>query len=204
MGATKTYAGLVIGAFCILLGGLVVAQDYYLWGSCSATFPNDPGFKGYWKYCLDVSWDVSPYDPKAHGVSHVSILLGLDDCPSACKDGYFAFADTAGSSSGVEGCTVYYYVEFDCKGDPTIPPAVPTIKFEPYENSCEPDVAGTAHVCFYSEAEPRPAGTLPAYVWIKFGPYIEEGTLEGTLPRCEQGTNPREPSTWGSIKALYH
>jgi hypothetical protein len=109
-----------------LLGGVPLSAQEHIWGTSSAALSNDPGFEGYWKYCFEISWDVTGYD--GYGVSHIDILLGLELCPCVCFDGYFAFADTVGSGPGTtngSGCTVYWYGYFECEGDPTVPDGGP-------------------------------------------------------------------------------
>jgi hypothetical protein len=175
----------------------------YVWAESQAAPSGDEGFRDYWKYVLSIGWDVSEYSAPPHAMSHISVLLGLETCLSTCEDIYFAFPDTVGMGQGEGPCKVYYYVELDCRGDPTIPDEVPTIKFEPYPSVCEPDIAGTISVCFYSLAPPDTVGTMPAYVWMKFGPHIERGRLEGVLPKCLGRPAGTEASTWGTIKSFY-
>ena len=193
--------GVLVGLVLTLAAG-VHAQEH-VWGTSSASLSSDPGFVGYWKYCLTITWDVTNYGGKPHALSHISILLGLENCPRACDFGYFAFADTVGYGTGEKGCTAHYYSYFECKGDPTIPVRMPTVKFEPYESGCEPGVAGTAVVCFYSVSPPRPIYPFLRPIWIKFGLNVTDGPLEGVLPNCINPSNALEPSTWGAIKALF-
>lgn len=193
--------GAVAASFALGSGG-AAASDEVVFGKSVASVSWDKGFEGYWKYCLTISWDVSKFGGKPQDLSHISMLLGLESCLRACTSGYFAFPDTAGSNTTSEGCVVHYYVEFDCKGDPTIPDQVPTIKFEPYSGACEPGTSGTATMCFYSLAPPKPTTTSPSSVWIKFGLNVASGSLEGALPNCISPTNPVEESTWGAIKSL--
>jgi hypothetical protein len=187
---------------CSLATAATAGEDY-VWGESDGWVSSDAGFQGYWKYCLSISWDVTGYSDPGRALSHVSIILGLDNCLDVCKDGYFAFPDTAGSSEGESLCEVYYYVEFDCTGDPTVPEWSPTIKFEPYPGYCEPGLTGTASVCFYSIAPPDTGSTDPAYVWIKFGLDVERGLIEGPMPRCVDVPTAAEPSAWGAIKLLF-
>jgi hypothetical protein len=190
------------GPALVVAAAAGTGQDY-VWGESDAWVSDDAGFEGYWKYSMSIGWDVSEYSDPAHATSHVSILLGLDNCLDVCKDGYFAYPDTVGAGTGEGPCTVYYYLEFDCAGDPTVPDPVPTIKFEPYPSYCEPDIVGTASVHFYSIAPPDTESTAPAYVWIKFGQYVERGTIEGVLPMCVDITVSTETSAWGAIKSLF-
>ena len=194
----------VTATIIILLAGSVPrAENEFVWGTSSASPSTDLLFEGYWKYCLEIGGDISAYDPQGHGLSHVSILLSLEDCPCSWSWAHLAFADTAGSGSGDSGCVVLYYVEFDCKGDPTVPDDAPAIKFEPYEGSCEPAMIGSARVSFYSLARPIPIDTARNELWIKFGSYIERGRIEGYLPRCELGPSYMEATRLGRIKALF-
>jgi hypothetical protein len=107
-----------------------------------------------------------------------------------------------GVGGGGEACSVYFYAELDIKGDPTVLIEVPMLKFEPYPDTCEPDVTGNAYVCFYSSMPPEAGDSPPASVWIKFGPYTEEGLIIGKLPSCS-GTAATGRSTWSSIKRLF-
>jgi len=195
-----TYAYLTPFIFLGLASG-VAAQEEYIQGEAAAMLSPDQGFEGYWKYCLLTSWDVSTHPEGAHGVSHLSIVLGLEACLAACGDACIGFPDTVGAGQGEGGCTVYYYAEFDLKGDPTVPASAPTLKFEPYPGSCEPDVSGVVSVCFYSLVPPSPSASS-GHAWIKFGPYVEAGTIEGMLPSCT-GTSALANSTWGAIKRLF-
>lgn len=203
--AVATFAALVLMLTASLAAedqGPHQAAQQYVWATASASPSLDPGFAGYWKYCITINWDITKYGGKPHGLSHISIVLGLENCPLVCRPGFFASAEMAGGGSGEGGCTAQYYFEFNCKGDPTIPRPVPTIKFEPY-GACLPGIAGTANVCFYSLAQPRPAQTYTDAVWMKFGRNITAGPIEGMLPSCITPEVSVERSTWGAIKALF-
>jgi hypothetical protein len=157
---------------------------------------------GYWKYCVDISWNVVGVGDTPYGVSHSTVILGLDNCPVACDRGYMLFPDTVGVSSGEGGCYVDYYAEFSCKGDPSIGLVVPTLKFEPYAAVCEPGAEGSGEFCFYSIAPPRTVEEYPATVWIKYGLSVSSGPLTGSLPGCGTSDAAVKPSSWGAIKAL--
>jgi hypothetical protein len=186
-----------------LFGGLAApaVANPDVWGTGSASLSTDPGFEGYWKYCYEVDWVGLP-----HGVSHVDILLWLlQDCECVCSPGYFAFADTTGSGPGTpngEPCMVYYYGLFECFGDPSIDIDGPLVKFEPYEDHCEPGAEGWVRACFYSVAAPIPA---PAGEWvvIKFAREYATGPLTGVMPGCDSAYSARDNVSWGQIKALY-
>jgi hypothetical protein len=196
------HAGVII--LFILVAAVSLAAQEFVWGTCTAELTSDPGYEGYWKYCIDMGWDVTGYD--GHGLSHVDVFLGLEDCECVCSEGYFAFTDTVGSGPGTLNggpCTVYWHGTFNCEGDPTIPDGVPLIKFQYFEGECEPDKAGSASVCFYSVASPVPAGTFIDAFGIKFGPYFEKGDLVGVLPSCDTAHSVTETSVWGRLKALF-
>jgi hypothetical protein len=199
------YATLVVLVFsvtCMVGMPAAVANPDYVWGEASAAEALDPAHVGYWKYCIAIGWDVSEYSDGAHGASHLSLALELEDCLADCGDVCFAVEDTVGVGGGVEACSVYFYAEIDIKGDPTTPADIPAVKFEPYPDACEPDVAGGAYVCFYSLMAPEAGDAPPATIWIKFGPYTEEGLVTGKLPSCT-GTAEVGHSTWSSIKRLF-
>jgi hypothetical protein len=198
---TRTSTCLALFILLSLASGVLAHEDY-VWGEAAAMMSPDRGFEGYWKYCLLTSWDVSTHVEGSHGMSHVTIVLGLETCLAACGDACIGFPDTVGVGQGEGGCTVYYYAELDLNGDPTVPASTPTLKFEPYPATCEPGVSGVVSVCFYSLAPPDPLGAS-GYAWIKFGPYVEAGTIEGMLPSCI-GTSALVNSTWSSIKRLFN
>jgi hypothetical protein len=196
--------GLVVAAVLTVLfsPANTYAQTDRIGGDATATRMTEPGLEGYWEYCITITWNTSYYFDGAHGQSHLSIVLGLEDCLALCGESCFMLPDTVGVSDGVEGgCDVYYYAELDFLGDPTILPTTSTLKFEPYPADCEPGVSGTAAVCFYSVFPPRITDSNPGSLWIKFGQFTEEGLLTGQLPSCR--TAATEESTWGGVKALF-
>ena len=184
----------MVAALCV--GSSATAQ--VIWGTSSATYPNDPGFEGMWKYCLEIEWDTT-----GHGLSHTVLFIGLEICPLYCDEGFFAFPDPAGSGPGEGGCTVTYHGSFLCDGDPTMPgDQGPTIKFEyDEETGCEPAATGNATLCFYSSGFPTEPDVFVDYLGIKYGTDIGTGDLEGVLPSCV--ISPVEAASWGSVKALY-
>jgi hypothetical protein len=193
----------VTAAFVFLLLAVSVhAQSAYVWGDASASAVTAPGLRGYWEYCITIGWDVSQYGEHPYGMSHLSLILGLEECLADCGGSCFVLPDTVGVGTGVEGCGTYFYAELNLKGDPTVTPETPTLKFEPYPAFCEPGAVGTATMCFYSSIPPESGASEPGFVWIKFGLNIEEGMITGMLPSC-RGTAANESSTWGSIKRLF-
>jgi hypothetical protein len=192
---------LVLAAGCILALTVSVHAQPYVWGTSTASPAKDPGYEGYWKYCFDIGWDVTGYN--GYGLSHLDIILGVD-CECACN-GYFAFADTAGNGIGTtngDACSVYYFATLLCDGDPAGPP-VTAIKFEYYEDDCEPNTVGTMDVSFYSLLEPTAPCLFTDAIGIKFGPAFETGDVLGVMPNCSLGPSEAESSAWGKIKALY-
>src|SRR5262245_28872758 len=182
---------------------------YY--GSCSsvsmtvtATFPNDPGFEGLWKYTLSGSWDVGQ-----HALSHLDILLMLEDCPIICDAGVFRFASPAGQSTGEDSvgnpCTLFYSGSFLCNGDPSIPPSLrePTAKFQPTSGqSCSTTTEGSGTWFFYSILSPGPETVHTGVIVIKHGNSACTGDVTGRLPTCQ--TTAVEENTWGRVKMLFH
>jgi hypothetical protein len=97
---------------------------------------------GKYLYSIEINWDTCC----PHGQSHMNVALGFDieTCPGVCDDFSFGAPDTAGYSTGVldSECTVYYYAEFNCEGDPSLEGDEGAIvKFEPYANQCEPGIS---------------------------------------------------------------
>ncbi|MFH1313946.1 MAG: hypothetical protein ABIJ00_12075 [Candidatus Eisenbacteria bacterium] len=197
---SKVIEVLALTAVCVTLLAIPALASPDLWGTSSAWEATEPEYEGYWKYCLTVNWIDLP-----HGVSHVDLLVMLESCACACTPGYFAFADTVGSGPGTNSvpCTVYYYGLFECHGDPSIGITDPLVKFEPYENCCEPDKDGYATVCFYSVASPTEAGLYEDVIVLKYSTEYATGDLDGVLPICDPAYSATEPTAWGQIKALY-
>ena len=185
---------------CVLLISVPAGANPDCSATGTAELTSDPGYLGYWKYCYEFTWSGLP-----HGASHLDVFIMLQDCACLCAPGYFAFADTVGSGPGENGepCTVYYYASFLCEGDPTMGNGLPTIKFEYYENGCEPGKDGTAFLCFYSVAAPMQEGTFEDAIGMKFGTDTDTGCLVGVMPSCDTNASATENSSWGSVKALY-
>ena len=181
---------------------LPTLADPDLWATGTASEVTEPGYEGYWKYCLTVNWIDLP-----QGVSHVDVLVMLEECACACSLGYFAFADTVGSGPGTNSvpCTVYYYGPFECFGDPSIGITDPLVKFEPHEEGthCEPDKDGYATVCYYSVASPTEADIYEDVIVLKYSTEYALGDLDGVLPICDPAYSATEPTAWGQIKSLY-
>ena len=197
---SKVIGSLGLAAVSILLLTSLGMADPDLWATSTACEATEPGYEGYWKYCVTVDWINLP-----HGVSHVDVLLMLEECACACSPGYFAFADTVGSGPGGNGepCTVYYNGLIECHGDPSIDIPDPLVKFEPYEGSCEPDKDGSVTACFYSVASPTEHAVFEDVIILKFSTQYATGDLDGVLPICDPQYSSAGPATWGQIKALY-
>jgi hypothetical protein len=183
---------------CVLLISVPAGADPDCWATGNAEMTSDPGYLGYWKYCYEINWSGL-----SHGASHLDVFILLEDCACLCTPGYFAFADTVGTGPGEGGCTVCYHASFLCEGDPTMANGLPTIKFEYFENGCEPAHDGLAYVCFYSVAAPIPEGTYEDAIGIKCGTECYTGCLTGVMPSCDTNASATENSTWGGVKALY-
>lgn len=166
----------------------------------TATFPNDVGFEGLWKYTISGPWEVGAMN----ALSHISFLFALD-CPCACDiANLVVFPTPAGQATGEdEGspCTADFTGLWNCDGDPTIGSNLPAIKFET-AGACETQTTGTGTWCFYTGLSPLPDAAYPDAVVIKFGNDECTGTLTGALPDCDDcDTVPIEVKSWGKIKA---
>lgn len=169
----------------------------------TASFPNDPGFEGYYRYAVFGNWTIWP-----RALSHMDIFLMLQDCPFICTPGIIAFGDTAGISTGADAneapCyPVFYEGEYLCMGDPSLPPDLrtSTVKFEPWTGqSCEPGTVGMGSWRFYSPLPPGPSTIHVDAVVIKHGQYVCTGDISGQLPGCSV---PIEGKSWGKVKGQY-
>ena len=126
----------------LLVAPAVFAQDEVVSAVSTASLSHDPGYVGYWKYCVDISWNVIGVGDTPYGVSHSTVILGLDNCPDACDRGYLLFPDTVGVSSGEGDCYVDYYdlsviannwLRLDC----TVPGNCQGADFEPVDGQVD-------------------------------------------------------------------
>ena len=169
----------------------------------TASFPNDPGFEGLYRYSVHGTWEVRP-----RALSHLDMFLVLENCPFVCTPGIVAFDDTVGVSTGAYGddspCfPVWYLGEFLCNGDPSLPPELrmTAVKFEPFDGqACEPATVGMGSWYFYSPLVPGPATTHVDAMVVKHGQYVCTGDVTGQLPSC---LVPSQSGSWGKLKALY-
>jgi hypothetical protein len=201
MNASAKRVLVLLAALLFCLGIPAVGSADAVWGTGLAYVTSEPGFEGYWEYCFHIYWDTTEYG--GQGMSHTTIYLALAECVCACEEGYFGFHEIAGVGVGEGGCELDYYGEFDCDGDPHFPIEGPTVKFEPFEDVCEPGSTGWVHVCYFSLFPPTDPGIFEDHLGIKFGQNVETGDLDGVLPYCECDQTPTEPSAWGVIKSLY-
>jgi hypothetical protein len=190
---------LVVLLLCLAVSAPALADA--VWGNGLAYVATEPGFEGYWEYCYHFYWDTTDYG--GQGMSHTTIYLALAECVCACDPGYFGFHEVVGVGLGEGGCEVDFYAEFDCYGDPHFPEEGPTIKFEPFEDVCEPGATGWVHVCYFSLFPPTEYGIFEDHLGIKFGQNVETGDLEGVLPFCDCDQSPTSSTGWGVIKSLY-
>ena len=172
----------------------------------TASFPNDLGFEGLYKYTITGSWETGAQQ----GLSHISFTYQLE-CPCVCDtsevgSAFASFPIPAGTATGTDSldnpCTVEFLGLSECNGDGTISSTDPAIKFEiPDDTVCNTGNTGTGTWCFYSVLPPLPSNTYIDATYIKFG--NNECTLDlvGELPNCTAcGPVPIENSTWGQIK----
>ena len=194
-----TFAGILAACLLAFAPPGVASPD--LWGTGAAWPSDDPGFEGYWRYCYEIQWSGLP-----HAVSHIEILLCRPgDCDCGCHPEFFAFADTVGHGPGdseQEHLTVHYYGGLETSGDPSTGLGGMLLKFEPYEGLAEPDLEGSANLCFYSVTAPI-HGAFPDQISIKFGGDSALGCFEGPLPACRQGYSPTDARTWGYVKSVF-
>lgn len=199
---------LVLGLLLTLTGSHVLADQIVIdrplcvTGTSTATQVWSPF--GEWEYTLTVEWNTGV--PQA--LSHLTLDLGLINCACVCDLEPFGFDSPAGWSNGVDGdepCEpVHYYGLFQCDGDPSIPgTAGPMLKFEPFEDDCEPGPVGSGQFVYYSDWPPAEVVTPnQIIVLIKYGGESCEGELTGVLPVCTCPTSTRSTS-WGDVKKRF-
>jgi hypothetical protein len=172
----------------------------------TATFPNDPGFEGLWKYTLHGTWDLGG---GALALSHINILPELGGCDCICETDLIVFDTPAGTSTGTDGvgapCLEEYAGEFLCTGDPSVASPLDTkatIKFDALNVNCEPDGSGGGTWCFYTRLSPAGSATFPEGIAIKHGTTTCTGPVTGQMPLCDCNVSVDE-STWGQVKQQY-
>jgi hypothetical protein len=191
---------ILASAFLFLLAQ-PASSERYLYGVCSAESINDPVL-GAWKYTIELSWDTE----MQYAQSHINIGIPLELCPCSCESYYtgITVVDTSGTSTGSmndDPCTVYYYSELNCGGDPSIPGFdLPLIKFEPYEDLCAPSVVGEGIFWFYSNWPPAAVTTPNNYLSMKYDTHFSVGEILGVMPDCQCQPTPAQTTTWGTIK----
>lgn len=156
---------------------------------------------GMYCYTLDVTWDMD----SPHGLSHFDLLVDGEYGTCTCEDfeQYIAFDTIAGSSNGEGGCTVNYFAELACDGDPSIGMGGIMFKFEPEEGDCEPGPTGSGTFYFYSNLAGVPVDEQSVTLVDKAAQEYCTGSLTGFFPgmECDPVSNDELPL--GSIKSVY-
>jgi len=192
----------LLTALTLSTGTAIAQSDCFIAGDIEG-MPNleHPGM-GAWRYELTVVWDTSV--PQA--VSHINLIV---DDGSNCECGDFTgainlFAVCGTSNDDPEPCSVVYYHEFNCNGDPSLDIDDPLYKFEYDEDlGCEPANVGTAVFEFFSDYEPY-ATELPNLLVVdKHGRLSCSGELTGVFPALPCGPVADERMTWGAVKSGY-
>lgn len=191
---------LVVAVIAVLAGTALPLHAEVLTGVSRVEAFSEPGYEGYWRYCIEFSWTTNEIGGK--GMSFVNFFIDLGDCPCACDPGIVVFPEDVGTGVGENGCELDFVGIYDCGGDPHFPERGPSIKFESACNGCEPGPRGAATVCFYSMFEPGDDGGHRDVLGIKSSLATVTGDLVGVLPICVCGS-PVEPSSWGVVKGLY-
>jgi hypothetical protein len=197
-GRDRSVVAPVVLLVCLFMAS--TAQPMVISGTSSVEGYGEPGYEGYWRYCLNVTWDTA--EVGGYAMSFVNFLISLGECPCACYPDLVLFDDVAGSGAGEHGCELSFYGIYDCQDDPHFPELGPSIKFEYADTGCEPAPTGSATVCFYSTFEPGEHGLHTDVLGIKASTTTLRGDLLGVLPVCVCGS-PVEGVSWGVVKALY-
>jgi hypothetical protein len=168
-------------------------------GNISVEDSNSP--LGAYMYTLDITWDMG----SQHGLSHLDLVVDMAGGTCSCEDfaSYISFDTISGTSDGEDGCTVEYYSELACNGDPSIDLDGILFKFEPIEGDCEPGPTGSGSFVFYSDLPGVPVNDQILALADKAAQEYCSGTLTGVFPgmACDPVAN--EDLSLDSIKGLY-
>ena len=162
----------------------------------------DPSL-GKWSYTMTVVWNTgTPY-----GLSHLTLWLDEANAGCSCPElvEALSWSDPLGSSTGAPGdCTVEYYGELNCDGDPSLGILGNVLKFEPYEaEGCEPGTAGTATLVFHSDFPPAGIAPIELFLLDKHGLLGCSGGVTGVFPGLPCDPTPAAHGSWGLLKDRY-
>jgi len=175
----------------------------------TATFPNDPGFEGLYKYTLTGGWDTGQYD-----LTQIDLALGLEECPCRCVEDILQLPQLAGWSVGfvpeqepADSCSMSFGGQYLCEADLAVPSEFsgPTVKYVPNvpeEEDCEPGAMSSGTWWFYSHLAPGSPTTHEDQAALLRGQLLCVGDVIGELPICQCQTAV-ESKTWGGVKSLY-
>ncbi|MFH2051559.1 MAG: hypothetical protein ABIK96_03730 [bacterium] len=192
---------LMTASLLLLLLPFAAQAECFIGGNIEAVENPDP-FGPAWIYTLTVSWD----NDVQFDLSHMDLLLDAvgGNCTQADFSSILSWGDPIGSSDGNGGCTVYYHAELTANGDPSIPDVTGILlKFEPYEDGCEPENVGTATFVFYSDLAPVPVDEEILSLVDKFAGLYCFGTLTGFFPGMDCDPVDSEAVNWGTVKGIF-
>src|SRR6516165_2734300 len=93
-------------------------------GTISVSVSNDPGFLGWYKYCVTTTWNLG-----VHDMSHLDLFLGLPDCPCIC-----VCKGAPSLPAAMNGPAVKFQPDTS--------------------STCDPLLAGSGTFCFYTQMPP--------------------------------------------------
>lgn len=192
----------ILVAIAVILGGAsTVHAQCFIGGDITAALNSDP-YGPAWVYTLTITWD----NDVVFDLSHMDLILDAVGGSCTLADFYaqLSWPDPIGTSDGVGGCTVEYHGDLTSNGDPSIPGVTGILlKFEPYENGCEPDDVGTATFVFYSDLAPVPVDEDILSVVDKFAGMYCFGHLTGLFPGMDCDPVDSQAQSWGSVKSTF-
>ena len=189
-------------------GGSALAQCT-ISGEVTAAETTDPTLPA-WEYTLTATWDTG----SMFGLSHFNLLVDLTGGTCDCQEvmDSIVLVNPSGTSDGVtsgpgggDPCTLDYNALWECDGDPSIPGVEGIIlKFAPDESlGCEPDVAGSVDVVFYSDLPPVPIDEDVISMSDKADLNYCFGTVSGVFPGMPCDPVPNKVESWGGLKGEY-
>lgn len=190
---------LAVATIAAVLPALALA-DCSIDGVITAA-PNPDPMGPAWVYTAVIDWNTG----SQYALSHMDLWLDVVGGTCGCQD--FQNAISWGDPIGQSGvaCSVSYYGELNCQGDPSIPGVQGiALKLEPMEGGgCEAGTAGQGTFTFYSNLAPAAIDEDAVTLVDKYARQYCFGNLSGVFPALPCDPVAAQETNWGSVKGMF-